>query len=114
MLGPVVRKQDLDADCLGAGGAGWGLPQSDLYAQEAGLAGRAAGTSLLRMEPFGEQRKAAGKVVGPPASPGSPGSLRLPPAGAVLCPCEAGTWEQAPPSHDTWAVHVGMFLPHER
>ena len=31
----------------------------DLYAQEAGLAGRAVGTSLLRIEPFGEQRRAA-------------------------------------------------------
>ena len=44
--------------------------QRGLWAQEAGLEGRAAGASLLGVEVLGEQTKAAREVVGHPASPG--------------------------------------------
>lgn len=63
-MGAVFREQVLEQASLGVWGTGWVLAQWDLYAPEAGLAGRAVGTSLLRIELFEEQRKAAGNLWG--------------------------------------------------
>lgn len=64
-LGSCCQEARAGGPLPGAGGhsVAW-LPQWGLYAQEVGLAGRAVGTSLLRMEPSGEQRRAFWKVGG--------------------------------------------------
>lgn len=77
------------------------------------------GTSLLRMELFGEQRKAAGEVVGHPASPGCHRAWQLLTVDAVSRLREAGTWELpgptvAPLSCDRRAAHRRTFLLREQ
>lgn len=54
------------------------------------------GTSLLRMEPFGEQTRAVPKSGGAFISPQSLVSLQWPPGAEISRPGEAGTWEQSP------------------
>lgn len=70
-LGSCCQEARAGGPLPGAGGhsVAW-LPQWGLYALEAGLAGRAVGTSLLRMESSGEQRGLPGKWWGLPAAPG--------------------------------------------
>lgn len=120
-LSPFLNR----ADCSGClcqevrpGGQLPGAARPVGSAQEADLAARAVGTSLLRMELLGEQRKAAQEAVGHPASPVVTASWQLPAVGVVSRPCEAGTWERLWPhrpvtvGQHTWECFFPMNTEH--